>query len=312
MLLEEVTDGITSRNVSVGLESIVVWLGDRLSSRCGIRISQEETQKLCGIVRNRMAVLSMIDPIEYFQLVDSPSGEGSAEWEQLLAHFMNGETFFFRDSGQFTILKEHILPGLIHRRKSTRSLRILSAGCSTGEEAYSLAILVDQLLPDRQDWAIHILGTDINVRSIQLAQQGVYGDWAFRKVDSELQQQYFQPRGSHWVLNESIRKMVTFRKGNIFADTLSLLAMGAYDLDLIVCRNVFLYFHADAIKHVVTTMAEALCSDGYLLTGHGELPVEVGGTLQTKIFPDSVIYQRPQAMSVLSHGDSRKDHEYRC
>lgn len=226
MLREEVTAPIPSKNLSVGVESIVAWLGDRLSSFCGIRISQEETQKLCRIVRNRMTALSMKDPIEYFQLVESRSGEGRAEWEQFLAHFMNGETFFFRDSGQFTLLKEQILPKLIHRRKSSRSLRILSAGCSTGEEAYSLAILVDQLLPDRQDWEIHILGADINVRSIQLARQGVYGDWAFRKVDAARQQQYFQRRGSHWVLNESIRKMVTFRKGNIITDSFSLFAMG--------------------------------------------------------------------------------------
>ncbi len=275
-----------------------------MSSFCGIRISREQTQKLGEIVRTRMTALTLKDPMQYFQVVESQSEEGVEEWEQLLSFFMNGETFFFRDSGQITLLKEQILPTLIHRRKAVRSLRIWSAGCSTGEEAYSLAILVDQLLPDRQDWEIEILGTDINFQSIQHAQQGIYGQWAFRKVDSELQQRYFQQRGSQWVLNEPIRKMVTFRKGNLFADRFSSSDLGIYDLDLIICRNVFLYFHNNAIEHVVRKLTEALTSEGYFLTGHGELPPRAVGALQANVFPDSVIYQRPQRMCAMSYGDS--------
>ncbi len=279
---------------------MVGWLGSRISTYCGTQISDGEIQKLDGIVRKRMGMLSLQDPVHYFQLVESQSKEGKAEWEQLLSLFMNGETFFFRDSGQIALLKEHILPTLIHRRKAVRSLRIVSAGCSTGEEAYSLAILVDQLLPHHQDWDVDILGVDINVRSLEHAQQGVYGQWAFRKIDLELQQQYFQPHESQWVLNESIRKMVTFQLVNLFADTFSFSTLGIDELDLIICRNVFLYFHADAIGHVVEKMVGTLASDGYFLTGHGELPHQAVRTLQSKVFPDSVIYQRPQALCATS------------
>jgi chemotaxis protein methyltransferase CheR len=303
VLMEEIQEGQTSMSLSLGDESIVGWMGDRLSSFCGLQISQEQTPKISGIVRKRMMVHSLLDPIQYFQLVESQSEEGVAEWEQLLALFMNGETFFFRDSGQFRLLKEHILPTLIHHRKAVRSLRILSAGCSTGEEAYSLAILVDQLLPDRQNWDIEILGMDINFRSIQHAKQGIYGQWAFRNVDSGLQSRYFLERGSQWVLNEPIRKMVTFRMGNIFADSIPSLAFGGEELDLIVCRNVFLYFHAEAIERAVDTMTGTLASDGYFLTGHGELPAQAVRTLDAKVFPDSVIYQRPQTLCAMSHGD---------
>ncbi len=299
-IVEEIQEAQTSKNTSVGVETMVDWLGSRISSYCGTRISEGETQKLDGIVRKRMELLSLHDPVHFFQLVESQSNEGKAEWDQLLSLFMNGETFFFRDSGQFALLKEHILPALIHRRKAARSLRILSAGCSTGEEAYSLAILVDQLLPHHQDWEVHILGIDINVQSIERAQQGVYGQWAFRKIDAELQQQYFQQHDSHWVLNESIRKMVTFQKGNLFADTFSFSTLGIDELDLIICRNVFLYFHADAIGLVVEKMMGVLASDGYFLTGHGELPPQAVRTLQAKIFPDSVIYQRPQTLCTMS------------
>jgi len=292
--MERIQEKPTSKNISVGVEAIVAWLGARISSCCGIQLSQEEAHKLSQIIQDRMTALVVNDPIWYFQLVESQSAAGVTEWEQLLSRFMNGETFFFRDSGQFTLLKEQILPALILRRKAARTLRIWSAGCSTGEEAYSLAILVDQLLPDRQDWDISILGTDINVRSIQHAQQGMYGQWAFRKVDTELQQRYFTQMGNQWVLNESIRKMVMFRQCNLVADTFSSSTLGIDDFDLILCRNVFLYFHTDAIGHVMKKFAESLMSDGYFLTGHGELPPQTVGALLAKIYPDSVIYQPPQ------------------
>jgi len=180
-------EGQTSEIIPSTLEATVEWLGVRISSFCGIRISNDEKQKLTEILRKRMTALSVQDPLLYFQLVESPSTEDIAEWEQLLALFLNGETHFFRDSGQITFLKEQFLPMLIYRRKAERSLRIWSVGFSTSEEAYSLAILADQLLPDRQSWEIFILGTNINLRSIQHAQRGIYGKWAFRKVDLGLQ-----------------------------------------------------------------------------------------------------------------------------
>lgn len=303
--MEGIQEKPISQNISVGVEAIVGWLGARTSSCCGIKISHEETHKLSQIIQNRMIALSVNDPIRYFQLVESRSAEGVTEWEQLLASFMNGETFFFRDSGQFTLLKEQILPTLIQRKQTVRTLRIWSAGCSTGEEAYSLAILVDQLLPDRQDWDLSILGTDINVRSIQYAQQGIYGQWAFRKVDTELLQRYFTQSGSQRVLKESIRKMVTFRRGNLVAETFPSSRLGINDLDLILCRNVFLYFHTEAIGQVMKKMAESLVPDGFILTGHGELPVQTVGDLQAKIYPDSVIYQRSQMAYAGSSGSGR-------
>ena len=299
--MEEEAELQNSTNLSVEFEANLVWLGEQLSSFYGIQISQEEIKKLSRIVRMRMAVLSLKDSMRYFQLIQSSSEAGIAEWEELLSSFMNGETFFFRDSGQFTLLKEHILPTLIHRRQTTRSLRILSAGCSTGEEAYSVAILVDQLLPDRQNWEIDILGTDINFRSVQLAQQGIYGQWAFRKIDSDLHQQYFKQIGTQWVLTESIRNMVRFHKANLHTASLFSSDFGVCDFDLIICRNVFLYFHHDAIGQVVNNLAKELAHDGYFLTGHGELPVQAVGGLQSKIFPDSVIYQHSQSMRAESY-----------
>jgi len=94
--------------------------------------------------------------------------------------------------------------------------------------------------------------------------------------------------------------MVTFRNGNLFADSFSSSDLGIYDLDLIICRNVFLYFHMDAIGQVVRKMAEAMTSEGYFLTGHGELPARTVGGLQAKIFLDSVIYQRQETMCAIS------------
>ena len=301
--MEGIQEGPAATNCSVGAEAIVAWVGARISSCCGITISQEDTSKLSLLIHDRMTTLSVDDPIRYFRLVESQSPAGVAEWEQLLSCFTNGETFFFRDSGQISLLQEHIFPELILRRTGTKTLRIWSAGCSTGEETYSIAMLVDQLLPDRFDWDISILGTDINVRALEHAKQGRYGQWAFRKIDPALQQHYFTHSGSQWVLQESIRDMVTFRMCNLVADPFDSLVLGHDAFDLILCRNVFLYFHADAIRHVMNKMASALHRDGYFLTGHGELPPQTVGPFQAKIFPDSVIYQLPQMVNAVASGN---------
>ncbi|MDH5426609.1 MAG: chemotaxis protein CheR [Nitrospirota bacterium] len=300
--MEGTQEGPTTANQSVGAETIVAWIGARISSSCGITVSQEDTHKLSLLIHNRMAALSVNDPIRYFQLVESRSAAGVAEWEHLLSRLTNGETFFFRDSGQIALLRDHILPELIGRRNATKTLRVWSAGCSTGEETYSLAMLVDQLLPDRHDWDISILGTDINVRALHHAQRGQYGQWAFRKIDPVLQQRYFTQTASQWILEDSIREMVMFRPCNLVTATFDSSVLGIDAFDLILCRNVFLYFHTDAICHVMKKIASALVRDGYFLTGHGELPPQTVGDLQAKIYPESVIYQLPQTAGAVASG----------
>lgn len=122
----------------------------------------------------------------YSLLTDATHGPKARE--ALVHDLLIGETHFFRNRPQFEALEKHILPEIISRRRAARRLRIWSAGCATGEEPYSLAILLHRLLPDLADWNILILATDINRQALQQAQRGVYGPWSFREVPDTIDQ----------------------------------------------------------------------------------------------------------------------------
>ena len=147
----------------------------------------------------------------------------------------SGETYFFRDQGQFDLLRLRLLPELIERRRGARILRLWSAGCASGEEAYSLAMLVDMLLPEHHSWDIFILGSDIDQTALAKARRGRYGQWSFRVAPPALQQRYFQHMGDEWALDERIRHMVTFRAVDLIDEPFP--AGELCNMDLILCRN---------------------------------------------------------------------------
>ena len=138
-----------------------------------------------------MKALKLAAPEDYYLLLQSDSAESRSEWRQLIINLTNSESYFFRDKGQLALLQNRILPELIERNKVQRTLRIWSAGCSTGEEPYTLAMLVDQLLPRQIGWNVFILGTDINENSLAIARRAAYTSWSFRMVDPGLRTRYF-------------------------------------------------------------------------------------------------------------------------
>jgi chemotaxis protein methyltransferase CheR len=202
----------------------------------------------------------------------------------------NGETYFFRDHGQFDLLRLRLLPELIARRRGAKSLRLWSAGCASGEEAYSLAMLVDMLLPERDGWNIFILGSDINQTALVNARRGHYGQWSFRMMPPALQQHYFKHKNDEWALDERIRRMVTFHADDL---TSGPSPGGEWrDMDLILCRNVFIYFAVNTVTAVADKLAAALNEGGYLLTGHTELIGHRMQNLRSRLFAEGVVYQR--------------------
>jgi chemotaxis protein methyltransferase CheR len=215
------------------------------------------------------------------------------------APLINGETFFFRDHGQFDLLRLRILPELIERRRSAKTLRLWSAGCASGEEAYSLAMLVDMLLPERGDWNIFILGSDIDETALVKARLGRYRQWSFRMVQPALIQRYFRQQGDEWILDERIRRMVTFRAGDLIGDSIPADELGS--MDLILCRNVFIYFDSDDVTAVAEKLAAALSEGGYLMTAHTELIGHHMRNIQSRLFAEGVVQQRIAPMSADSH-----------
>ena len=262
-----------------------------ISGRTGLHLRDEDRNKFEQTVRSRMAVHGFSSDRAYFALLASRAGAG--EWDKLVSILTVGESYFFRDCGQMDLLKSRILPELIDRRRQARRLRIWSAGCATGEEPYSLAILLHELLPFRGGWDPLVVGTDIDRYMIERASRAVYGKWSFRGVPAGIRDRYFQQERDRWQVREDIRSMVTFYTGNLFEGDFPDAASDMCDMDLIVCRNVFIYFAPAAVAAVVEKFARTLAAGGYLLTGHNELYGQKLGLLQSRQMPGSVIYQRP-------------------
>ncbi|HIK48672.1 CheR family methyltransferase, partial [Thermosynechococcus sp. M55_K2018_012] len=261
-----------------------------IRQQTGISIRVQDKPYLVRKLISRCRALGYQDPSQYLALLaNSYSSNCQQEWQHLADLITTGESYFFRDQGQMTVLRECLLPDLIARHQQDRTLQILSAGCSTGEEAYSLAILLKELLPDATGWQIRVVGYDLSQGAIAKAKAGVYGRWSFRGLDSSLQKRYFQATGQGWEVVPSLREWVRFRCLNLLAPT-------EYDLlpasvDLIVCRNVFIYFDSGAIQQILQTFISLLRPQGYLLTGHTELQGQEVSPLQVISFPESVVYQ---------------------
>jgi chemotaxis protein methyltransferase CheR len=167
-----------------------------LEAHTGLKLLSQYRSVLEKTIQSRMKALKLSTPHQYYQhLLQSTNSENTnfihlnPEWQYLIQQITTRESYFLRDQGQLQLLQQKILPELIHHRRqesfihhTNPTLRIWSAGCSTGEEAYSLAILLHQLIPDLFNWNFLILGTDINAEVIEIAKKGVYSSWSFRAI----------------------------------------------------------------------------------------------------------------------------------
>ena len=289
-----------------------------ISATTGLHIREEDKKALNKKLLQRIKLLRLSSPEDYYLLLETntqkrdsiaqtpykseESWVAQQEWKELVCLLTTGESYFFRDKGQFALLRNSLLPQIIEsKNKENRTLRIWSAGCSTGEEAYSLAILVNELLTDLDDWDILILGTDINYQAIKKAQEGIYNSWSFRLVEPYFQTHYFHHHKTEWKIDERIRRMVKFRSGNLLKDNFTAPNSDIYQMDMILCRNVFVYFDPPAISVVLKKFYNTLVPGGYLMTAHTELYGQDVGNFQVNVLPESVIYRRRENNSVDYH-----------
>ena len=271
----------------------------------GLRLRQQDVEALSHWIAERVHRLALPGIEQYGKLLSAESTAGRRERELLTAQFTTGETYFFRDRGQFDLLATTLLPELIERRADQRHLRLWSAGCAAGQEAYSLAMLVDELAPRLAGWNVLILGSDINAEALKSARRGVYGDWSFRALDEARKQRYFQPHGDQWRIDPRLRGMVTFRRGDLIRDRFPDAAIGLDDFDLILCRNVFIYLDAQAVARIAAKFAAALAVGGYLVTGHSELFGHDTAPLRVRMFAQSAVYQNTaQPVAAMGFGEA--------
>ncbi len=263
-----------------------------IRARSGLNMRAQEAPLLDKTLAVRMQAGRFSAPEPYLDWLDGDTKAAEAEWKHLFVLLTNQESYFFRDQGQLAVIREQVLPELIKRNSSTRTLRIWSAGCSTGEEVYSLAMMLDEVLPFREEWRVLILGTDLSQAALERARSGIYGAWSFRAFDAPLKERFFVARGNKWEVKPHLRRNVTFAPGNLLLDEFPSRAGEMHDMDLIVCRNVFIYFGREAVSCVLRKFTATLRPDGYLVTGHAELHDVPLDDLQVRTFPQTVIYQR--------------------
>jgi chemotaxis protein methyltransferase CheR len=227
--------------------------------------------------------------------------DDSPLWVRLIADLTIGETYFFRDRAVFAALELYILPALIAARRATgiRNLRLWSAGCATGEEPYSLAILLDRLLPDRAEWALTLLATDINVTTLQAAMRGYYRAWALRETSHEIRERYFiQQTADFCELRPEIRRMVTFAPLNLAAAGYPSAITNTSAMDLIFCRNVLMYLSPDVQRAAATRLSHALAPGGRLAVSPAEASAELLNPLVAVNFPGAIFYGKEESIAI--------------
>lgn len=288
-----------------------VWwerLRELISNHIGFRVRQQDIQYFKQKITSRIKDLKLANVKEYYSLLcevinvkepDSLSKPVLAEqeWKKLTNAITNGESFFFRDRGQFDLLANQILPEIIANKREAKrkgefsflSLKVWSAGCSSGEEVYSLAMLISELIPDPEQWHIVIIGTDINQDFLNLARQGIYKQWSFRLTDPLLKKKYFIAGKDCWQVKPYLKSMISFYQDNLVE--VENISHHNYDLDLVLCRNVFIYFDTDSIVKAVTKIAKTLRTGGYFISGHAELQSIQLKNFKVISFPESVVYQ---------------------
>lgn len=226
-------------------------------------------------------------------LVDELQSESEFEptWQRLFRSLVIGETYFFRNRAHFDLLRASLLPDIITRRRShnTLQLNIWSAGCSTGEEAYSIAITVQELVGDLTRWNFRLVGTDMNRSALDTAERAIYRNWSFRHTDDAFQKAYFTPLANALQVNQAIRERVVFRQSNLLDGP------PMPQCDVIFCCNVLLYFADEYIRRVEDLLFNALAPGGWLVLGPAEALRFSRERWTTHIFPGTVVYQKPVA-----------------
>ncbi|NMG45015.1 hypothetical protein GPA22_14905 [Aromatoleum toluvorans] len=263
----------------------------RIFDTIGLRRRAGDEARLSGWLQPRLHALRLPSVAAYADLIAAGGEPGRHERERLMEHFSTGETYFFRDQGLFGLLAARILPELVARRSAQRTLRLWSAGCASGEEAYTLAMLIDEMAPELVGWDVRIAGTDINGDAIARARRGAYGQWSFRTLDEARKARYFRKSGREWQIDARLQVMVDFERRDLLQDD----AGEAGGFDLILCRNVFIYLTAPAVTSIAEKLAAALSEGGYFVPGHGELLGCVPPGLEALAYPDATAYRRAAA-----------------
>lgn len=264
-------------------------LRDLIYEYCGIFFQDEVRYLFEKRLGDRLRQQGLASFTDYYRLLRY-SPERGRELEQLVDLLTTNETYFFRESYQLKAFLEEIVPAVVERRAQQRRLRVWSAGCASGEEAYTIAMLLLECEAVR-GWNLEIFANDISRRVIQAARRGVYGKSSFRAIDEYYWKKYFRQQGERWQVADEVRSLVSFGHLNLL-DGEMLELIGA--VDVIFCRNVLIYFDKSARARVVHTFYDKLEPGGYLLLGHSESLLNVSTDFELVHLKNDMVYRKPQ------------------
>ena len=265
---------------------------DIIYSHCGLYFDNDTKYLLEKRLSRRVQLFNLQCFKEYYHFLKYDRKKDQ-ELSDLMDILTTNETYFFREAFQLKALTDEILPELKLQKeqRGERSLRIWSAGCSTGEEPYTIAMLIMEMDCFR-DWRVEIIGTDISHRVLQQSRKAVYGKSSFRTTEERYVKRFFQEQEGGFRVNDEVRELVTISHLNLF-DQNRLALLGK--MDVIFCRNVIIYFDQAAKKRIIETFYRMLQEGGYLLLGHSESLMNVTTAFALKHLKNDMVYQKPSA-----------------
>jgi len=256
-----------------------------IESRSGILFDESRERFFISRVREHAGARNLTHGTDLLRLISG----SNVEYDSLLQSLLTQETSFFRYPSIYEALERKVLPEM-HMKKfweNPRSLRIWSAGCSTGEEPYSVAMTIADTLEFADAWNVHLLATDISRSALEFAEHGIYGARALETVNPRQREQYFSRSDNHYVVKPRIRNMVTFAPMNLA----QMVYMGKFDC--IFCMNVLIYFSRDRQAQLIQRFYDYLEPGGYLFLGHAESIAQADVTFNTHVYEDARLYQKP-------------------
>jgi chemotaxis protein methyltransferase CheR len=257
----------------------------------GLRFDEGRTQSLHQALWQRLQHRGYDSYREYYNLLKFHP-EGHLEIRELFDLITIGETYFFRNKAQFDVLMRFVLPEIIQRKLASgeKCIRAWSAGCSRGDEAYSIAIAMIEVFPSFEEWRVSVLGTDINRKGLACSEDAVYGEKDIGHLPKEYVDKYFVRNGSAYHLRDDVKALVEFEYHNLARDPC--LHEKMQNVDILFCRNVIIYFDPETTQRVIENFYNCLAPDGYLFLGHTETLWQITNRFERVEFPQTFIYKK--------------------
>lgn len=263
-----------------------------VARRLGLHFENSRLAHLEDALRHRLEAGSYGDCSRYRQHLLS----SQQEMLMLAEHLTVCETYFFRYAEHFRVFTEVVIPDRIRAQREYRKIRILSAGCASGEEAYSMAMLIREMFADLFPTHISIRGIDVNAAMVARALRARYGLWSLRDTPDELRTKYFRGEGRDLALDRSVKSMATFEQRNLAEEDPQFWQRDAFDV--IFCRNVIMYFTPEAARSVISRIAQSLVPGGFLFLGHAETLRGISQEFHLRHTHETFYYQRREAHDV--------------